>query len=134
EVRDLVVDGGADEDDALLEEPRVDVEGALTPACVFHDHRDEVVGWVLRLVHVGHKRHSRHALPRCRQLPDGTTSSSRSRTRLRRSRDAKYLRAVRLCLRLSSWPLSSSSWAACSRSIRSIAWADSSCSSRTAWR
>jgi len=73
EVRDLIVDWRADEDDALLEESRVDVEGALPPTGVLDHHRDEVVGWRLHLVHVGHKRHSRHGLPGFSQEPTTST-------------------------------------------------------------
>jgi len=45
EVRNLVVDGRADEDDAFVEQPRVDVEGALAAARLL-DH-----GW-------NHRRHA----------------------------------------------------------------------------
>ena len=40
EVRDLVVDRRADEDHALAEEARVDVERALTACVLLNDHRD----------------------------------------------------------------------------------------------
>src|SRR5206468_11456111 len=62
EVGDLVVDRSADEDDALLQQPGVDVEGPLATARVLDDHRDEVTGWTVETVHVGHKEHSRHGL------------------------------------------------------------------------
>src|SRR5450759_1635038 len=54
EVGDLVVDRGADEDDALLEEPRVDVEGPLAAARVLHHHRHEIPGRPLSLPHIPH--------------------------------------------------------------------------------
>ena len=41
EVGDLVVDGRADEDDALVEQARVDVERALAASALLDDHRDE---------------------------------------------------------------------------------------------
>src|SRR3712207_8505582 len=41
EVRDLVVDRRAEEDDPLVEQPRVDVERALATAVLLDDHRDE---------------------------------------------------------------------------------------------
>ena len=41
EVRDLVVDRRAQEDDALVEQPRVDVELALPARRALDDHRDQ---------------------------------------------------------------------------------------------
>ena len=41
EVRDLVVDRLAEEDDALVEQPAVDVERALAAPVLLDDHRDE---------------------------------------------------------------------------------------------
>ena len=41
QVRHHVVDGGADEDDVVLEEARVDVVGALAAGRLLHDHGDE---------------------------------------------------------------------------------------------
>src|SRR3954471_9066469 len=41
EVGDLVVDGRADEHDPLVEQARVDVEGALAAGALLDDHRDE---------------------------------------------------------------------------------------------
>src|SRR5438045_9103030 len=46
QVGDSVVDRRAQEDDPLLEEPRVDVEGALAAVRLFDDRRDEVVAVV----------------------------------------------------------------------------------------
>ena len=43
QVADLVVDRGAQEDDALLQQPRVDVERALAAARLLDDHRHQVV-------------------------------------------------------------------------------------------
>src|SRR5205823_11247657 len=44
DVGDLVVDGRADEDDAVLEEPGVDIEGTLTAVGGLDDHGDEGLG------------------------------------------------------------------------------------------
>ncbi len=41
QVRDVVLDGVAEEDDALAEQPAVDVVGALAPARGLDDHRHE---------------------------------------------------------------------------------------------
>src|SRR5580765_1570498 len=41
QVRDVVVDLGAEEDDALAQKARVDVEGALVAAVGLDDHRDQ---------------------------------------------------------------------------------------------
>src|SRR6476619_8035818 len=41
QVRDLVVDGGPEEYDALGEQARVDVEGALAARRLFNDHGDQ---------------------------------------------------------------------------------------------
>src|SRR5918911_3125942 len=41
DVGDLVVDGAAEEDDALVEQPRVDVERALAARVLLDDHRDQ---------------------------------------------------------------------------------------------
>jgi hypothetical protein len=41
EVRDLVVDGGADHHDPVLQQPRVDVERALAARGLLHHHRDQ---------------------------------------------------------------------------------------------
>jgi hypothetical protein len=41
EVRDLVVDRGADEDDALAQQPRVDVERALAARVLLDDDGNE---------------------------------------------------------------------------------------------
>jgi hypothetical protein len=41
EVREVVVDRLSDEHDAVVEEPRVDVEGALATRGLLQDHRDE---------------------------------------------------------------------------------------------
>jgi len=41
QVGDLVGDRGAEEDDSLSEEPRVDVEGALATSALLDDHGDE---------------------------------------------------------------------------------------------
>jgi hypothetical protein len=41
QVRDLVVDRAAEEDDALVEQPRVDVELALAARRALDDHRDQ---------------------------------------------------------------------------------------------
>jgi hypothetical protein len=41
EVRQVVVDGLADEDDAVVEEPGEDVERAFPPRGLLEDHRDE---------------------------------------------------------------------------------------------
>jgi hypothetical protein len=46
DVRDAVVDRGAQEDDPLLEEPAVDVERALAARGLLDDDRDRVVGRV----------------------------------------------------------------------------------------
>jgi hypothetical protein len=48
---DVVVNGGSQEDDALLEQPRVDVVGALTPAGLLHNDWDQ-----LPVQQVGRKR------------------------------------------------------------------------------
>src|SRR5207247_4310001 len=49
QVRDRVVQGHAEEDDALLEQARIDVERALSPASLLDDDRDEIVGdWLHR--------------------------------------------------------------------------------------
>jgi hypothetical protein len=40
QVRDLVVDGGSEEDDSLIEQARVDVEGALAARRLLDHHRD----------------------------------------------------------------------------------------------
>src|SRR4029077_5963192 len=109
EVGDLVVDRSPDENDALFEESRVDVEGTLTAACVLDHHRDEVAGWMLSHGDIAHKRHSRHALPGFSQEACATISARRSRTRRRRSLEAKERRAAELFLSCSTWPRSSSS-------------------------
>jgi hypothetical protein len=41
QVRDLVVDLVAQEDDPLVEQSRVDVERALAARCLLDDHRDQ---------------------------------------------------------------------------------------------
>ena len=41
EVRDLVVDGLAEEDDALVEQARIDVEGPLAAGVLLDDHGHE---------------------------------------------------------------------------------------------
>jgi hypothetical protein len=41
EVRDLVVDRAADEDDPLVQQARVNVEGALAPRGLLDHHRDQ---------------------------------------------------------------------------------------------
>ena len=41
QVRDLVVDGRAEEDDPLVEQPAVDVERALTARGLLDDHWDK---------------------------------------------------------------------------------------------
>jgi len=41
EVRDLVIDGAAEEYDALVEQARVDVERALAAGALLDDHRDQ---------------------------------------------------------------------------------------------
>ncbi len=38
----MIVDGTADEDDAILEQARVDVEGTLSARALFDDHGDQV--------------------------------------------------------------------------------------------
>ena len=50
QVRDLLVDLAAEEHDAVVEQPRVDVERALAASGLLDDHRDEwhgvlLVGW-----------------------------------------------------------------------------------------
>jgi hypothetical protein len=46
EVGHVVVDGGAEEDDAVLEQPRVDVEGPLAAVGGFDDGGDDIFdGW-----------------------------------------------------------------------------------------
>ena len=40
QVRDLVVDGGPQEDDALCQQARIDVEGALAARGLLNDHWD----------------------------------------------------------------------------------------------
>ena len=42
EVREVVVDRAADEDDPLLEQARIDVEGPLASRALFDDHGNEV--------------------------------------------------------------------------------------------
>src|SRR5262245_21795952 len=51
QVRDRVVDRRAEEDDALLEQPGVDVEGTLAAVRLLDDRRDEVVADGLELAH-----------------------------------------------------------------------------------
>src|SRR5882672_11744787 len=54
EVCDLVVDRRSDENDALFQEPRVDVEGALSASRVLDHHRYEVAGRPLYQSHIPH--------------------------------------------------------------------------------
>jgi hypothetical protein len=42
DVRDLVGNGGAEEDDPILEEAREDVEGPLTTTRLFDDDRNQI--------------------------------------------------------------------------------------------
>ena len=42
QVRQVVADGRAQDDDAVAEQPRVDVVGALTAAGLLNDDRDEI--------------------------------------------------------------------------------------------
>src|SRR5207237_3376517 len=44
DVRHVVVDGRAEEDDAVLEEPRVDVVRTLAAVCLLHHERHRDVG------------------------------------------------------------------------------------------
>ena len=41
QVRDLIVDGSPEEDDALGEKARVDIERALATRCLLDDHGDQ---------------------------------------------------------------------------------------------
>ena len=43
QVCDVVVDGGAQENDSLLEQQGIDIVGPLTPVSRLHDHRDKLV-------------------------------------------------------------------------------------------
>jgi hypothetical protein len=52
------------EDDALAQEPRVNIERSLTAAGLFNDHRNEIEGaWILKLAHVFSNVGSYHILP-----------------------------------------------------------------------
>src|SRR5262249_44830537 len=50
EIGDVIVNGRADENDVLFEQAGIDIVGALAPAGLFHDHRHEGCGTVLRIV------------------------------------------------------------------------------------
>jgi hypothetical protein len=51
QVGDLIIDRSTQEDDAVLQQPRVDVERSLTPVRAFDDHRDEIFNsWDVHVV------------------------------------------------------------------------------------
>src|SRR5260370_1430177 len=54
QVANLVVDRRSDENDAVFQKARVDVEGAFAAPCVLDHHRDKVAGRALRWIHFRH--------------------------------------------------------------------------------
>src|SRR5215207_6265754 len=42
-ISDVIIDRGAQEDDAILQQPRVDVKGALATICAFDDSGNEIL-------------------------------------------------------------------------------------------
>ena len=49
-----IVDCRADENDPLFEQPGKNIEGALTAACLFDNHRNELVVKVVGFVRMNH--------------------------------------------------------------------------------
>src|SRR5712692_38319 len=70
QVGDLVIDGSPDEYDAVLEQPRVDVEGALTAPCVLDHHGHQVAGRTLAAAHVVHSLILDRGAPSSRWIRD----------------------------------------------------------------
>jgi len=54
QARHHIVDCGADKNDPLFKQPGKDIESALTAACLFDNHRNELVVKVVRFVRMNH--------------------------------------------------------------------------------
>ena len=77
QVGDVVLDGVAQEDDALLEQPAVDVVGALAPAAALDDHGHEHGSGL-----AGRGQHGRTAQRGPRRLPGGGEGRPAGRDRV----------------------------------------------------
>src|SRR5919201_1453050 len=142
QVGDLVVDWGSEEDDALVQESRVDVERALAARGLFDHHRDQrahsgsLLPGVHSFVSVGEDSLSGvQMLSRARATSAGTrcTSLAIRSSALRRRRSPRRVSAPPLsktCLIASS--ASSPCASACSRTSSSISASDTSSPSLSA--
>src|ERR671936_512529 len=142
DVGDLVVDWGSEEDDALVQESRVDVERALAARGLFDHHRDQrahagsLLPGVHSFVSVGEDSLSGvQMLSRARATSAGTrcTSLAIRSSALRRRRSPRRVSAPPLsktCLIASS--ASSPCASACSRTSSSISASDTSSPSLSA--
>src|SRR5919201_611961 len=142
DVGDLVVDWGSEEDDALVQESRVDVERALAARGLFDHHRDQrahagsllpgvhsfvSVGWdSLSGVQMLSRARATSAGTRCTSA--ATRSSALRRRRSPRSASAPSLSKTRLIASSASSPCAS----ACSRISSSISASDTSTPSLSA--